>query len=154
MTADLDLDHAVSVDELERRLAALLASVDAADVEDLDDADEFPTELTEALNRLGVQRCYVPTRFGGLLDDYPDAGRIVRSLARTDVTLAVAHGKTFLGAVSAWVAGNDEQREQLADLVCERHLNDAPAPPSGFAYPGFEEPLVDRYQDRSDRSQL
>ncbi|MCZ4275369.1 acyl-CoA dehydrogenase family protein [Rhodococcoides yunnanense] len=119
MTADLDLDHAVSVDELERRLAALLASVDAADVEDLDDADEFPTELTEALNRLGVQRCYVPTRFGGLLDDYPDAGRIVRSLARTDVTLAVAHGKTFLGAVSAWVAGNDEQRQQLADLVCE-----------------------------------
>ncbi|MBY4012774.1 acyl-CoA dehydrogenase family protein [Rhodococcus fascians] len=117
MTADLG--HAPSIGELEKRLETLLESVDTQAVEDLDDADEFPAELTDALNRLGVQRCYVPTRFGGLLDDYSSAGRIVRALARVDVTLAVAHGKTFLGAVSTWVSGDDGQRERLAQLICE-----------------------------------
>lgn len=116
---DLGSDPARSIDELERRLEVLLESVDMTSVEDLDDADEFPTELTAALNRLGVQRCYVPIRFGGLLDDYSSAGRIVRALARVDVTLAVAHGKTFLGAVSAWVAGDERQRARLAQLICE-----------------------------------
>ena len=42
---------------------------------------------------------------------------------------------------------------KLADLVCARHLASA-APPPGFDAPGFQEPLVDRYQDRSDRGQL
>ena len=42
---------------------------------------------------------------------------------------------------------------ELADLVCARHLA-AAAPPPGFDAPGFQEPLVDRYQDRSDRGQL
>ncbi|ORI13511.1 acyl-CoA dehydrogenase family protein [Rhodococcus sp. 1168] len=117
--ADLGSDPARSIDELERRLEVLLESVDMQSVEDLDDADEFPTELIAALDRLGVQRCYVPTQFGGLLDDYSNAGRIVRALSRVDVTLAVAHGKTFLGAVSAWVAGDERQRERLAQLICE-----------------------------------
>ena len=52
-------------------------------------------------------------------------------------------------------AWNDEWEAiyALADMVCDRHV-DAAAPPPGFEYPGFQEPLVDRYQDRSDRAQL
>lgn len=38
-------------------------------------------------------------------------------MARRDLTCAIGHGKTFLGAVSVWVGGNDAQRLSVADDV-------------------------------------
>lgn len=85
------------------------------------------------------------------------SGLVSGLLSDANETFAAAKlARTLQNADDKNKAWNDEWEQvyALADLVCERHLNDAPAPPSGFAYPGFEEPLVDRYQDRSDRSQL
>lgn len=43
----------------------------------------------------------------------------MRAVARRDLTVAVAHGKTFLGAVSVWVGGTRRQAEELAGLVMD-----------------------------------
>ena len=75
---------------------------------------------------------------------FDEETRVAFSLART---LQAAPDKA-----AAW---NEQWADiyKLADLVCARHLASA-APPPGFDAPGFQEPLVDRYQDRSDRGQL
>lgn len=83
----------------------------AADEESL-----FPSEAVEALDDWGLQRAYIPTRFGGELDDVLMPMLLIRHVARRDLTAAVAHGKTFLGALCAWLAGGDIA-ERMASIV-------------------------------------
>ena len=42
---------------------------------------------------------------------------MVRAVARRDLTVAIAHAKTFLGAVSVWVAGSESQCRWLAQEI-------------------------------------
>ncbi|OON82594.1 acyl-CoA dehydrogenase family protein [Streptomyces tsukubensis] len=86
---------------------------------ELDAGEEFPTAECEVLDRCGIARAYVPAELGGLPGGLPELLQSLRTVARRDVTVAVAHGKTFLGSVSTWVAGSDEQRRALARLVVE-----------------------------------
>ncbi|GAA2598636.1 acyl-CoA dehydrogenase [Streptomyces axinellae] len=83
-----------------------------------DAAEEFPWAACAALDRLGVRHYYVPAQYGGALTGLPQLLEIVRTLARRDLTTAVGHGKTFLGAVSVWVAEDRAGAERLAGLVC------------------------------------
>jgi alkylation response protein AidB-like acyl-CoA dehydrogenase len=80
----------------------------------LDASEEFPTAACAHLDALGVPRYYVPARHGGGLTSYEEVLHLMRALARRDLTLAIAHGKTFLGAVGVWVAGSPEQTAGLA----------------------------------------
>ncbi|WP_156755318.1 acyl-CoA dehydrogenase [Actinokineospora pegani] len=82
-----------------------------------DDADAFPAEICAELDGFDLASRYVPTAFGGRLADYQDCVQTMRMVARRDVTVAVAHGKTYLGAVSAWVGGSQEQAERVGALV-------------------------------------
>ncbi|PWW53044.1 acyl-CoA dehydrogenase [Actinokineospora spheciospongiae] len=84
---------------------------------DLDDADGFPTDVCAVLDGFDLARLYVPAEFGGGLVDYQDAVQTMRMVSRRDVTVAVAHGKTYLGAVSAWVGASREQAEKVGALV-------------------------------------
>ena len=84
---------------------------------DLDDAEEFPTEACAALDDYGLQRHYVPVRHGGLLTSYEEAVQLVRAVARRDLTVAIAHGKTYFGASSVWVAGTADQARQLGEAI-------------------------------------
>lgn len=77
------------------------------DVLSADEESLFPAEAVDALNDWGVQRAYIPARFGGELDDALLPMLLIRHVARRDLTAAVAHGKTFLGALCAWPAGGD-----------------------------------------------
>ena len=81
-----------------------------------DRAAEFPLEAAEALNEWGVHHYYVPSAFGGRLDDVLTPLLIMRNVARRDVTAAVGHGKTVLGAICAWAAA-DGSAEQMARIV-------------------------------------
>jgi alkylation response protein AidB-like acyl-CoA dehydrogenase len=82
------------------------ASVIAADRSiDLDERREFPAEAIAAIDTWGLQRWYVPEAHGGELRDFLVPMRMIRAVARRDLTVAVAHGVTFLGAVGAWIAG-------------------------------------------------
>ncbi|GLE51748.1 acyl-CoA dehydrogenase family protein [Mycobacterium montefiorense] len=82
-----------------------------------DRSDEFPSHAIDLLNRLGIADFYVPDADGGRLTDYLEPFWLIRTLARRSITLAVAHGKTFLGTATAWVGANEQQRERVSELV-------------------------------------
>ncbi|MFI8852407.1 acyl-CoA dehydrogenase [Streptomyces sp. NPDC053499] len=82
-----------------------------------DEAEEFPAAACAALDALGAQHYYVPAQYGGKLTGLPQLLELVRTLARRDLTCAVGHGKTFLGAVCIWVAEEGAGAERLAGLV-------------------------------------
>lgn len=81
-----------------------------------DRAAQFPLEAAEALTEWGMHRYYVPAAFGGRLEDVLTPLMIMRNVARRDVTAAVGHGKTILGAVCAWAAGG-QSAESMARIV-------------------------------------
>lgn len=85
----------------------------------LDDQEEFPVEICHELDVLGLPAAYVPAAYGGSLHSYEQVLQLMRAVARRDLTVAVAHGKTFLGAVSVWVGGTRRQAEELAGLVMD-----------------------------------
>ena len=82
----------------------------------LDEASEFPDEAISALDNRGLQRLYVPHQYGGDLGDFLEPMLAIRHVARRDLTVAVAHGKTFLGAISSWIVGGD-LAHHLAPIV-------------------------------------
>jgi alkylation response protein AidB-like acyl-CoA dehydrogenase len=84
---------------------------------ELDRQERFPAEICAELDALGVPRHYVPAEFGGLLNSYEDLVMLTRVVARRDFTVALAHGKTFLGSACVWIAGEPEQAERLAAKV-------------------------------------
>ncbi|KQM82799.1 acyl-CoA dehydrogenase family protein [Agromyces sp. Leaf222] len=83
---------------------------------ELDEASEFPGDAVDAVDGWGLQRAYVPESHGGGLGDVFVPMMMIRRLAGRDLTVAVAHGKTFLGAVGAWIAGGRIAGD-MAELV-------------------------------------
>ena len=88
---------------------------------ELDERREFPVDAIAAVNERGLQRWYVPEAQGGELRDFLVPMMMIRSIARRDLTVAVAHGVTFLGAVGAWITGGP-----IADTMAELVLDGGP----------------------------
>lgn len=86
----------------------------------LDEHEDFPEEACDRLDALGLHGFYVPAAHGGRLADYEQLMQVMRTVARRDLTVAVAHGKTYLGAVCVWVGGSPEQCRRLAEAVAAR----------------------------------
>lgn len=76
----------------------------------LDAREEFPAEAVAALDAWGMGRHYVPAAYGGALRSYEALAGLARAIARHDLTVAVAHAKTFLGVAPLWVGGTEAQR--------------------------------------------
>jgi alkylation response protein AidB-like acyl-CoA dehydrogenase len=91
----------------------LTAAEDAA----LDAEDAFPAAACARLDDFGLAAYYVPTEFGGKLDDHELLLRLVRTCARRDLTATVAHAKTYLGVAPLWVAGSPQQAREAAAVV-------------------------------------
>ncbi|WP_225820995.1 acyl-CoA dehydrogenase family protein [Streptomyces naphthomycinicus] len=85
----------------------------------LDAREEFPADACAVLDEHAMARAYVPAELGGVPGGLPELVAALRTVARRDVTVAVAHGKTFLGSVPTWVAGTDGQRRALARRVLD-----------------------------------
>ncbi|UMP06811.1 acyl-CoA dehydrogenase family protein [Amycolatopsis sp. EV170708-02-1] len=83
----------------------------------LDHSGEFPHDVCRHLDELGLGRYYVPAPHGGLLTSYETTAHMVRMLARRDMGVAVAHAKTYLGAVCVWLAGNRSQAASLGRMI-------------------------------------
>lgn len=82
------------------------------------DADEgFPAHYCARLDEFGLAAHYVPVEWGGALDDHERLLRLWRTVARRDVSAVVAHGKTYLGAASVWLAGDAAQAGTVAAAV-------------------------------------
>ncbi|MFV2117038.1 acyl-CoA dehydrogenase, partial [Streptomyces sp. Act-28] len=84
---------------------------------ELDRAEGFPGEICGLLDAWGLQRYYVPEPLGGKLRDFPVPLELIRAVARRDLTVAIAHGKTFLGGVSAWISPDSAATRAVADQV-------------------------------------
>ncbi|SCL20728.1 Acyl-CoA dehydrogenase [Micromonospora pallida] len=84
---------------------------------ELDEREEFPGEICAALDAVGLTRFYVPSAHGGSLRSYEELAALLRVVARRDLTVAIAHGKTFLGTAPSWVAATPEQATRLANDV-------------------------------------
>ncbi|MGA3120528.1 MAG: acyl-CoA dehydrogenase family protein [Polyangiaceae bacterium] len=83
----------------------------------LDEGEEFPTEAAAELERLGVSSRYVPAHVGGALRSFEELACTLRAIARRDVTLAVGHGKTLLGTLPIFLAGDSTLKARVAERV-------------------------------------
>lgn len=83
----------------------------------LDEAEAFPESALAALDDFGLPRFYVPAGCGGALQSFEVLTALVRCVARRDLTVAIAHAKTFLGAGPIWIAGSAAQKQQLGAAI-------------------------------------
>ncbi|MFD3622510.1 acyl-CoA dehydrogenase family protein [Streptomyces sp. NPDC058676] len=112
--------HRSAVEALDSALGASgdeHASFRPGALAELDRRETFPSAACRVLDDFGLHAHYVPVTAGGRLDDHTELMLLLRTVARRDLTVAVAHGKTFLGAASVWVAGTAEQADRTGQLV-------------------------------------
>ncbi|MDP9152253.1 MAG: acyl-CoA dehydrogenase [Myxococcota bacterium] len=83
----------------------------------LDEAERFPEDACRMLDTWGLSEYYIPTFHGGRLAGHDELLALLWAISRRDLTVAIAHGKTFLGAVAIWVAGSSSVRERLARII-------------------------------------
>jgi len=87
---------------------------------ELDEREEYPEEACRLLNEWGLQDYYIPQSCDGRLSSFEEVFSLVRVVARRDLTVAIAHAKTYLGAVAVWVGGNAKQQKRLAEIIKAR----------------------------------
>ncbi|MDS1270907.1 acyl-CoA dehydrogenase [Lipingzhangella sp. LS1_29] len=88
---------------------------------ELDRSELFPGDACRLLTDWGMQHQYVPAWLGGELTDFQAPVRLIRAVARRDLTVAIAHGKTFLGGVCAWLVEPTSRVKALARDVLAGH---------------------------------
>jgi alkylation response protein AidB-like acyl-CoA dehydrogenase len=86
---------------------------------ELDERDEYPEEAGRRLHELGFLDYLIPSELGGRLESFEELLTVNRIVARRDPTVAIAHGQTFLGALTVWLAGQPQQKEVVAQLIRE-----------------------------------
>lgn len=119
----LDMSYYTVAENLERELGDPMdASVPFSFKQsvELDEREEFPATLCTLLEEWGLQDYYVPVQYGGKLRNFAESFTLVRTIARRDLSVAIAHGKTFLGSAPVWIAGTTEQRADLARRILNR----------------------------------
>ncbi|CAM5641519.1 Acyl-CoA dehydrogenase family protein OS=Streptomyces tendae OX=1932 GN=GUR47_32390 PE=3 SV=1 [Streptomyces tendae] len=122
MTTTPAAPAAAPVAELTRLLGELTAPGEPFSGERLaalDEREAFPADACRTLDSFGLSRYYVPTEHGGALDDFSVVTRLLRAVSRVDLTVAAAHGKTYLGAVSTWIAGDPQRAARLGRRIRE-----------------------------------
>ncbi|MFE0254769.1 acyl-CoA dehydrogenase family protein [Streptomyces sp. NPDC059010] len=105
MTTTADLETLLATHEDDAFAPGALAELDAR--------EEFPDGAVRLLDDAGLPAHYVLPPDG----DFSQTVRLLRTVARRDLTVAIAHGKTFLGSAPVWVAGTPDQAARLAERV-------------------------------------
>ncbi|GLV53337.1 acyl-CoA dehydrogenase [Dictyobacter sp. S3.2.2.5] len=85
-----------------------------------DEHEQYPEEACAFLENWGVHLYYIPEEYGGKLTSFEELLLLMRVVTRRDLTIAIAHGGTFLGAIAIWIAGSEDQKHQLARIVKAR----------------------------------
>jgi alkylation response protein AidB-like acyl-CoA dehydrogenase len=88
---------------------------------ELDEREEYPSEQHVTLDLWDLPEFYVPAELGGRLKSFEEVFAILRALSRRDLTVALSHVITFLGAIPIWTAGSEDQKRMLAGLIRGRH---------------------------------
>ena len=82
-----------------------------------DELSIYPDKGVVELNKFGVQNYYIPKSIGGNFENGLELFLLMRLISRRDLTLAIGHGKTFLGSLPVWIAGSDSQQEMVKEIV-------------------------------------
>src|ERR1700736_6009298 len=85
-----------------------------------DEREMYPEEACALLENWGIHLYYIPQEFGGKLVSFEEIFLLMRVVARRDLTVAIAHGGTFLGAITTWIAGTEDQKYRLAQIIKAR----------------------------------
>jgi alkylation response protein AidB-like acyl-CoA dehydrogenase len=83
----------------------------------LDIQEAFPHEIAANLEKWGLHKYYAPVEYGGVMESYEQALMLMRLVARRDLTVAIGHGKTYLGSVCVWIGASKEQACKLGEGV-------------------------------------
>src|SRR5439155_7756783 len=73
---------------------------------ELDEHEHFPAEAAAALDAWGFHTHFVPQEYGGRGRSFETLLALLRVVARRDLTLAIGHGTTMLGAITVWAGGS------------------------------------------------
>jgi alkylation response protein AidB-like acyl-CoA dehydrogenase len=82
-----------------------------------DEREMYPEQACMLLEKWGVHHYYIPEEYGGKLVSFEEIFLLMRLVARRDLTVAIAHGGTFLGAITIWIAGSETQKHHLAEII-------------------------------------
>lgn len=87
-----------------------------------DENSSFPREAQSLINQ-GILRFLIPMELGGELKGIDQLFALGRSLARRNVTSAIAVGQCFLGSLPVWIHGSAEQKHALTSILSQGGLN-------------------------------
>jgi alkylation response protein AidB-like acyl-CoA dehydrogenase len=89
---------------------------------DRDEREVFPEAALRVLHEWGFARYLVPSADGGAFESFDHLLALTRVVSRRDLTVAIAAGQTFLGAVPVWIDGTRDQRRRLAGRILDGTL--------------------------------
>jgi len=84
---------------------------------ELDEREEYPSEHHALLDSWHFPEVFIPADCGGQFTSFEEVLALLRALSRRDLTVAVSHMITFLGALPVWIAGSDDQKRAAAGLI-------------------------------------
>lgn len=82
-----------------------------------DEAEGFPSEVALLVDSVKIMEQIIPRSQGGVLGSIKDLLDVNRVLSRRNLTSAIAIGQTFLGSLPVWIAGNESQKQRLAEIL-------------------------------------
>ncbi|MGB8699917.1 MAG: acyl-CoA dehydrogenase [Thermosynechococcaceae cyanobacterium] len=85
----------------------------------LDEQEVYPEDITNLLEKWGFYYYYIPSAYGGKLESYEEILSLMRVISRRDLTVAIGHGKTYLGSVGVWVGDDEIKKYKLARIIKE-----------------------------------
>ncbi len=79
-----------------------------------DEQESLPWPQIRYIQQWGYMDYLIPIQAGGKLNSLIDLHFLTKSVARRDITTAIAIGLSFFAALPVWIAGTEEQKKQLA----------------------------------------
>ncbi|MEW6732495.1 MAG: acyl-CoA dehydrogenase family protein [Acidobacteriota bacterium] len=84
---------------------------------ELDELAEYPEQACALLQQWGFLHYFIPSKYGGKLSSYEELLTLLRVISRRDLTVAIALGQIYLGAVHIWIAGTQKQKQRVAEII-------------------------------------
>jgi alkylation response protein AidB-like acyl-CoA dehydrogenase len=91
-------------------------------VMELDEREEFPASLIDHVREFPMDEFIILNEQGGSFDSLEASSARHRTVARRDLTTAIALGATYLAFLPVWAGGSTAQRERFARAYRERRM--------------------------------
>ncbi|WP_281989622.1 acyl-CoA dehydrogenase family protein [Aquimarina aggregata] len=113
-------DRLAIVEELEQFLESPFDESSAISFKksaELDENEIFPHQEIKELHKWRYNEYYIPEEFGGKLKSFEELLFLTRMISRRDLSISITDAHTLLGSLPVWIAGSEEQKEELAEAI-------------------------------------